>query len=88
MLKHDHAEYTGDEVLLSQAAYAIYCERGWLDARGRLTDKFMEDTDEWAHPSPKFSIEWLKACADAYEVPYPGNIGPDTLCEKILKAMY
>lgn len=43
---------------------------------------------EWPDPDPRYSLEWLKACADAYEVTYPANIGAAKLCDKIKAAMY
>jgi hypothetical protein len=46
------------------------------------------DGEDWADPDPGYSIEWLKACADAYEVSYGKTIKPKTLADRIKKAMY
>lgn len=46
-----------------------------------------DDGGEWADPSPEYSMEWLKACAEAYEVSYRGK-DKGKLCEKIKAAMY
>lgn len=47
-----------------------------------------EEGGEWADPEPHYSMEWLMACADAYEVSYRKNISAAKLCEKIKDAMY
>lgn len=44
--------------------------------------------EEWADPQESFSEAWLHACAAAYDVKFPKNIKPKTLCKKILGAMY
>jgi hypothetical protein len=46
-----------------------------------------EEGEEWADPSPDFSLEWLRACAEAYEVAYKGK-DKKKLAEKIRAAMY
>jgi hypothetical protein len=33
-------------------------------------------------------MDYLKACADAYQVKYPANIGAAKLTERIREAMY
>jgi len=44
--------------------------------------------EEWPDPEPHYSMEWLMACADAYEVKYRKNISAAKLCEKIKDSMY
>lgn len=46
------------------------------------------EDEEWSDPDESYSMEWLKACADAYEVQYAANIGKKTLVGRIKKAMY
>lgn len=46
------------------------------------------DDGEWADPLPEYSMDWLRACADAYDVKYAKNIGAEKLVEKIKKEMY
>jgi len=44
--------------------------------------------DEWTHPDLAFSMEWLKKCADAYDVKYRKNTTKQTLVDKIVEEMY
>lgn len=44
--------------------------------------------EEWADPKPTYSLEWLRACAKAYQIPYGPRSKPETLCQRILAAMY
>jgi len=44
--------------------------------------------EDWADPDPLFSMDWLKACANAYNIAYRADIGPATLVKKIKKEMY
>lgn len=43
---------------------------------------------EWSDPSTEYSMDWLRACAEAYEVKFPANIGAEKLVAKIKTAMY
>lgn len=47
-----------------------------------------KEGEEWPDPSESYTMEWLKACADAYSISYHPNIGPVKLVEKIKKEMY
>lgn len=43
--------------------------------------------EEWADPKESYSLTWLRACAKAYKVKYPGK-DKALLVEKIKAAMY
>ena len=47
-----------------------------------------DDSEAWSDPKEEYSIKWLRACADAYEIKRPKNTGKAKLVEKILAAMY
>lgn len=43
---------------------------------------------EWADPKPTYSLQWLRACARAYEIKFGPRSSAETLCERITAAMY
>jgi hypothetical protein len=45
-------------------------------------------SEEWADPDPRYSLDWLRACARAYQIPYGPRTKPETLSQRILAAMY
>ena len=44
--------------------------------------------EEWADPKPTYSMQWLRACAKAYQVRYGPRSSAETLCANITAAMY
>lgn len=44
--------------------------------------------EDWADPSPDYSLGWLQACAKAYKIKVPKGKDKAALVEKIKAAMY
>lgn len=46
------------------------------------------EDEEWSDPKEEYSIDWIKACADAYDIEYKGNISKKKLIKRIKATMY
>ncbi len=48
----------------------------------------LDKDEEWADPKPEYSMAWLRACARSYGIKYGPRSSAETLCQRIIEAMY